>query len=168
MPADRGWIKQNLRALQSGQARRFRIPLIPANAHANFAKLRLPRFEAGIARCEIKFFVIERVIRNVHLAIDAEHLPVSINDGRGVMIKAGRSFFEKRCDDDNAMRLRDGAKRFGTRPRNGLRQLEIFVIFALAEILRAIELLRANNLRAAFGGFFDQCVLLRGILVRIR
>ena len=36
MPSDRRGIKQDLPAAQRGQARGFRIPLVPANADANF------------------------------------------------------------------------------------------------------------------------------------
>ena len=47
MPADRGGIEQNLRALQRGQARAFGIPLVPADQRADSAdavsKARKPR-----------------------------------------------------------------------------------------------------------------------------
>src|SRR6266487_3445308 len=36
MPSDRRRVKNNLRAAQGRQARRFRIPLVPANADADF------------------------------------------------------------------------------------------------------------------------------------
>src|SRR5436853_772257 len=54
MPADGGRVKENLRALQRGQARRFGIPLVPANADTNFRVTRLPLAEAQIARREIE------------------------------------------------------------------------------------------------------------------
>ena len=41
------------------------------------------------------------------------------------------------------------------------------MVFALAKILRAIEFLRADDLRAAFGGFFDARVGLGRIFLRV-
>src|SRR4051794_18884474 len=76
MPADRGGIKDQLRTAQRGQARSFRIPLIPANAHSDVSLLRRPGFESEIAGREVKLLVERRVIRDVHLAIFAEELAV--------------------------------------------------------------------------------------------
>src|SRR5216117_2875828 len=72
MPADRRWIKNNLCAAQRGQSRRLRIPLIPANADADFAARCVPRSKSEIARREVKLFVIQRIIGNMHLAIFPE------------------------------------------------------------------------------------------------
>ena len=74
MPADRGRIKQNLRAAQRGQARGLRIPLVPANADADFPMRGRPGLEAEIARREIELLVKRRVVRDVHLAILPEIL----------------------------------------------------------------------------------------------
>src|SRR5438046_634858 len=82
--------------------RRLRIPLIPANADADFSKRRVPRAEAKIARREIKFLVVKRVVGNVHLAIHAEKFSVGVNDRSGVVVNAGRAFFKKRRDDHDA------------------------------------------------------------------
>ena len=57
VPADRGRIKKNLRAAQRGQPRRFRIPLVPANADADISALRRPGFETEIARSEVELLV---------------------------------------------------------------------------------------------------------------
>src|SRR5439155_17990903 len=78
MPADGRRVEENFRALQRGQTRRFGIPLVPANADANFGVARLPRAETQIARREIKLFVEQRVVRDVHLAIDAEQRTVGV------------------------------------------------------------------------------------------
>src|SRR5947209_9690638 len=71
MPADCGGIKQNFGTAQRGQARRFRIPLVPTNQDAERPTLCFPGCKAKIARREIKFLVVERIVRNVHLAIFA-------------------------------------------------------------------------------------------------
>src|SRR5437660_10023095 len=65
MPTDGGGIKQNLGALHRGQASRFRIPLIPADEHADFCIARLPRAKTEVPGSEIKLFIIEWIIGNV-------------------------------------------------------------------------------------------------------
>src|SRR6266540_2063006 len=99
MPADCCGIKNNLCAVQRRQPRRFRIPLIPANAHADLAAHCWPRLKSEIAWCEIKFLVIQRVVRDMHLAVLPEQFSISVNDRRGVVINAGAAFLEKRGDN---------------------------------------------------------------------
>ena len=152
MPADGGGIKQNLRALHGGEAGGFGIPLVPANEHADFAEFRLPGAEAKIAGREIKFFVEQRVIGNVHLAIDAKERAIGIDDGGGVVVEAGGALLEERGDDDDAMFARDFLERRGAGAGDGFGELEIVVVFALTEILGAEEFLGANDLRALPGG----------------
>src|SRR6266481_5584266 len=101
MPADAGGIKNNLSAAESGYARTFRIPLIPADLHADFAILCLEIGEAEIAGSEIKFFVVERVVGNMHLAVFAEEAAVGIENGAGVVVDAGGAAFEERNDQDD-------------------------------------------------------------------
>src|SRR6478609_10248482 len=72
MPADRSRIKNNLRAAQRSQARRFWIPLVPANADTEISARCFPALKTKIARCKIEFLVIKRIIGDVHLAIFAK------------------------------------------------------------------------------------------------
>src|SRR5262245_13023757 len=72
VPADCRWIKNNLCATQRGQSRCLRIPLVPANTDADLAARSVPRLESEIPRREVKLFVIQRIIRNVHFAIFTE------------------------------------------------------------------------------------------------
>ncbi len=95
MPADCRWIKNNFRTAQRRQSRRFRIPLVPANADANFSPLGCPCLKSEIARREIKFLVIKRIVRNVHLPIFAEQLAVRVDNCGGIVIQAGAAFLEK-------------------------------------------------------------------------
>src|SRR5262245_37230622 len=99
MPADGSRIKENLRASERRQARSFGIPLIPTNLRAHISIARLEGLEAEITRREIEFFVIERVIGNMHFAIAAREFAVRIDDHCGVVIEAGCSAFEERADD---------------------------------------------------------------------
>ena len=151
VPADRGGIKKNFRALHRRQSRGFGIPLVPADQHADLGIPGLPGAEAEIARREIKLLVKERIIRDVHLAIDAQQAAVGIDDGGGVVINAGGALFEQRGDDDDAVLLREFLKGCGGRAGDRLGELEIFVVFRLAKILRAKKFLGANDLRALFG-----------------
>ena len=47
-------------------------------------------------------------------------------------------------------------KRFGARSGNRFGELEIFVVFVLAKILRAKQFLGADDLRARFAALFGQ------------
>src|SRR5690242_16885914 len=58
MPADAGGIKNNLRALQSRHPRAFRVPLIPADLHADAAVARVEIRKAQISRRKVKLFVV--------------------------------------------------------------------------------------------------------------
>ncbi len=70
MPADGGGIEQDLRAGKRGQARGFGIPLIPADQRRDAARSGYRSAEAEIAGREVVFFEIERVVGDVHLAIE--------------------------------------------------------------------------------------------------
>src|SRR5260370_21461663 len=64
MPTDGRGIKKNVCALQRGHARAFGIPLVPTHERANASVWRIKRFEAEIARSEIIFFVVKRIVGN--------------------------------------------------------------------------------------------------------
>src|SRR4029077_8404056 len=79
MPADCRWIKNNLCAAQCGQSCSFRIPLVPANTDADLATRGVPRSKSEIARREVKLFVIQRIIGNVHFAIFTEQFSIRVD-----------------------------------------------------------------------------------------
>src|SRR6266851_8900339 len=79
MPADRSRIKQYLRPLQRGQPRALRIPLVPAHQRADPSNLSVERSVAKIARSKVVLLVIERVVRNMHLAINSPQAAISVN-----------------------------------------------------------------------------------------
>ena len=154
MPADGGGVEEDLRALQRGEPRGFGIPLVPADQHADLAVARLPGAEAEVAGREIELLVVKRVVRDVHLAVDAQQRAVGVNDRGGVVIDAGGALLEQRGDDDDLVFAGELLKGRGARAGNRLGQFEIRVVFALAEILRAEQFLRADDLRAVPGGAF--------------
>src|SRR2546423_7197511 len=109
---------------------------------------RRPRLKSEVARGEVKFLVIERIIGNMHLAIFAEQVPIAVDDYRGVVIQACTAFLEKRCDDHDAELTREFAKDGCRLSGDRFREVEILVVFGLAKILRSEELRQTNDLRA--------------------
>src|SRR6185295_15132293 len=94
MPSNRGGIEQDLGALQRGQAGAFGIPLVPAHQRAHAADGSIESAIAQVAGSEVILFVVQRVVGDVHLAIQAAQGAVRVkNDGR-VVIEAGSSLFE--------------------------------------------------------------------------
>ena len=135
MPADGGGVEENLGALHRGETGAFREPLIPADQRADRRHLRLPRDEAGVAGREIELLVEQRVVRNVHLAIDAHQRSVGVDHRGGVVIHARGAPLEQRRDDHRLVLLRQLAEGVGRRARNGLGEREEAMVFDLAEIL---------------------------------
>src|SRR3990172_7767462 len=100
-PADGGRIEKYLRARQGRQSSGLGKPLVPANQPRDFCVPRLKSREAQVAGGEIEFFVVERVVRDMHLAILAGDGAVGVDYHRGVVVDPGRAFFEERGDDDD-------------------------------------------------------------------
>jgi hypothetical protein len=69
--------------------------LVPANADADLSPLGRPCLKSEIARREIKFLVVKRIIRNMHLAIFAEQLAVRVDNCGRIVIHTGAAFLEK-------------------------------------------------------------------------
>ena len=164
MPADRRRVEQHLRAHQARDARRLRIPLVPADQHADRRVARLPHAEAARLAClfavvvemavagrEVVLLVEQRIVRDVHLAVDAEEAPVGVDDRRRVAVDAGRLPLEDRHDDDDRQLTRERLHRVRRRTGNRLGQVEAVALLRLAEVERVEQLLQADDLRAAPG-----------------
>src|SRR5438270_12744775 len=106
MPADRGGIEDDLGPGESSQPRALGIPLVPADERAHASEVRVEGLEAEIAGSEIKLFVIERIVGDVHLAIQPEDLSVGIDHHGGVVIDAARALLKERGDDRDLRLLR--------------------------------------------------------------
>src|ERR1700730_4547252 len=100
MPADCRWIKKNVRAAQARQPRSLRMPLVPAHQHADAGESRIEIRKSQVSWRKIKFFVIERIVRNVHLAIFAGERSVGVNRSGCIMINSGSTPLENRSDDN--------------------------------------------------------------------
>src|ERR1700693_4080894 len=101
MPADCGRIENNIGAAEARETRPFRIPLIPTYEHGDAAKSRFKVRKAQIARSEIKFLVIERIVRNVHLAVFSEERSIGVQNYGGIVVDAGGAALKERSDDDD-------------------------------------------------------------------
>src|SRR5690349_3368449 len=86
VPTDGGRIEQDVCTLQGREARAFGIPLVPAHQRANRADLRVEGAKTQIAGGEVELLVIRGIVGDVHLAIDALHLPVGVDDRGRVVI----------------------------------------------------------------------------------
>ena len=112
MPADCSWIKEHLRALERSQPSAFGVPLVPTNQHANFAITCLPCPKTEIARREVELLIIERIVRDMHFAVNAQQRTVRVDHGGRIVVNAGRALLENRDDHDDRMRLCEFLKGF--------------------------------------------------------
>ncbi len=154
-PADRGGIKQNLRPGERREARRFGIPLIPADARAERTVPRVKFLKTRVAWGEVKLFVVPWVVGDVHLAIDAECRAVVVEQHSRVVVQSRRAAFEKRRHEDDLVFLGRSSKRFARRAGDRLGEVEHAMVFGLAEVEAAKEFLQANDLRPGRGRFAD-------------
>src|SRR4029077_3265433 len=152
MPADTRGIENHLSALESGQARTFGIPLIPTNLNADASISGIEIGEAEIAGREIKLFVVERIVGDVHLAVFAEERAVGIEDGASVVINASGPAFEEGNDQDDFQFFRNLRERVGGGAGDGFREIEKIGVFGAAKIFAAKEFIHADDLRAARRG----------------
>ncbi len=155
MPADGGGIKENICALQRGQARAFGIPLVPADERSHAAILGVKCLEAEVAGREIELLVIKRIVRDVHLAIEALGAAIGVKNDGGVVIETARASLKDRNHDRSFGFAGDSARALRRRSGNRLSQVEECSVFTLAEILRAKKLRQADDLRALLGGGAD-------------
>ena len=96
-------------------------------------------------------------MRNVILAILAEISPVSVNDGRGVVVNAGDLFFVDRHDNHHVVLLCRLLHYPGRRAfRNLLDRVVPAHLLLGTEVWRREDFLHAENLHALFGRIFDQ------------
>lgn len=72
-PADCSRVDEYLRSGKSHHARSLRIPLVPAHKHTELAERCVDRIEAEIARCEIEFLIICRVVGDMHFTVFTCH-----------------------------------------------------------------------------------------------
>ena len=67
--ADGSGIDKHFCSLQSHQPGCLRIPLVPADKHAQPSHTRVDRMKTEVTRCEVELFIVGRIIRDVHLPV---------------------------------------------------------------------------------------------------
>ena len=134
VPADRGRVEKDGGALQRGQARAFRVPLVPADERADAAGAGVEGLEPHVAGREVELLIEGRVVGDVHLAVEADAVGPVEDDG-AVVVEAGRALFEDGNHDRDAGLARDCGKFFRARPGDGLGEVEERGVFALAKVL---------------------------------
>src|SRR5690349_17420849 len=107
MPSDGGGIEQHVGSLQSGNARAFGIPLVPADKRSDPANTGVESSIAEIPGSKVKLLVVKRVIWNVHLAVKAPELAIDVEDGGGIVVDPGSALFEQRSDQHDMQFLGD-------------------------------------------------------------
>ena len=70
VPADGGGEEEGFGALERGDAGAFGVPLVPADERADGAGGGVLGQEAEVAGGEVELLVVERVVGDVHLAVD--------------------------------------------------------------------------------------------------
>src|SRR5690242_7728800 len=129
MPANACGIENYMRAPERGETRAFGIPLVPADLHANARVSRVEIWKSKIAWREIKFFVIQRIIGNVHLAVLPEERSVSVQNRDTVVVNAGCAALENRNDQRNFLCFCDLRQYFGGGSGHGLSEIEKLRVF---------------------------------------
>src|SRR5207249_1992278 len=110
---------------------------------------RAPRPEAGIAGPEVELLLVSRPVRNVALAVDAEHLPVRIDDRDAVEILLAGPLEERHGYDDAELACGSPQPRDRLVLLDRARQGEEIRLLLAAEV-RALEQLGGkDDLRAA-------------------
>jgi len=75
VPADGSGTEEDFGALQRSQSSGFGIPLVPTDEHADLRVTGLPGAKAKVTGGEIELLAVQRVVRDVHLAVEARSEP---------------------------------------------------------------------------------------------
>ena len=147
VPADGRGEEEELRAHEAGDAGCFGVPLVPADKHAEGGKTGLKDAIAKVARGEVEFFVVARVVGDVHLAVFAQVGAVGINNRGGVVVEPFGTFLKEGADKHHAQLggkvhevLAGGAVGYG------FGQLEILVAFLITKIEGGEQFLKTDNM----------------------
>ena len=120
--------------------------------------------ETEVARGEVEFLIIGRVVGNVHLAILASNGAVAFDDNGCVVVESCGTSFEEGGDEDNAQLLCQFSVSFGGRAWNAFGKVEAIRILRLAEIERIVKLLQHDQFCSLSGSFSDACFHVQEVL----
>src|SRR5262249_15753953 len=154
-PTEAGWIEHHFRTTHCGDAGTVGIPLIPANLHADARVFGTEIRETEIAGREIEFFIVERIVGDVHFAIFPEEAAVGVENADAVVVDTGSSTLKNRSDDRNFAFLANLPEFVRGRTWNWLGEIEEFGVFRAAEIFAMKKFVQAYDLRSTCGSFAD-------------
>ena len=160
-------IEHDLGAVEAEQTRAFREMPVVTDVRADTRELRLERLITGVPWLEVVLLPkptagrARRHLRDVVLAIDAEHGTVGIDDHGGVIVHAADRTFVERHDEGDpelAREILHQARRRTVGDEFG--RLIPFRILLGTEVRPIEELLQTHDLRAAFSGLTDHAHVL--------
>src|SRR5260221_10884769 len=134
MPADTCRIKNHLSAAERGNPRSLRIPLVPADLHADARIPRIEIWKTEIAGREIKLFVVQRIVGDVHLSVFPEKTSVGVKHRARVVINARRAPFEQGNNQRYFLFLCNLGEKFGRWSGHGFRHIKRFGAFLAANV----------------------------------
>ena len=163
--ADGGGIDEHLGSGEGHCTGGFRIPLVPADQHAQGSQGSLDGLEAQVSGSEIELLVEERIVRDVHLAVLAGNGTVRVHYHGGIVIDTGGAALKEGEHDNHAQFLGQGAERLGGRAGNRFGQVAELSVLFLAEIEAVMQFLEHDQLRA-LGGRLPDVALQAGDVLR--
>ena len=157
-----GGVEDNFGAVQAQDASALGEVTVVADVDAHFGVARLKDGVAGVAGREVKLFPKARMgMRDVVLAVLAQVAAVGVEDGGGVVVHAGHSFFVDGKDNHHAVLFGEflrPADRGAVGDALGLR-IPTDVLFG-AKVGPEEDLLQAENLYPLAGGLSNQALVL--------
>ena len=148
IPADRSGVEQHIRTGQRHQAGGLWKPLVPTDHHTETSDRGGDGMKSLVAWCEIEFFLVARVLRNVHLAIAPGQRTIIFEYHRGIVVEAGGAAFEHRADHDQTVVPGQPTQVAGGGAGYRLGKVETLGIFGLAKIRVIVQFLQQDQVRA--------------------
>ena len=134
MPSYCSGIEKNGCTLHCCQSCSFGIPLVPANQRPDVSRRCRERSESEIPRREVEFFIIRRVVGDMHFPVHACDTSVRVDDNQAVVVHPGRAALEHRGDKNDVQPRRQRGEELGRRTRDAFGEVERPYIFLLAEV----------------------------------
>ena len=119
--------------------------MVPTNLHTQTPHAGIDGMEAEISGCEIEFFIIGRVVGNVHLAIFPGNATILFKHHSRVVIESGRTAFEERCYQHDAVFLGHGTIKVRGASGNGFGKIEVFRALHLTKVKRVVQFLKHHK-----------------------
>ena len=144
-------VDEQLGTLQGHQACGLRIPLVPADEHAQPSHTGVYRVEAQVAGGEVELLVVAGVVGNVHFPVGAGYVAVLVEYDSRVVVESQSSPLKQRGDNDHAQPSGQCTEEVGGGSRYGLCLVEHADVFRLTEVQPVVQLLQHHQFGALSG-----------------